>query len=320
MSEERGLDSRCDSGSDGEEQQCDPPLSVQTIRERVGLVYQKKNPVKQREVGKLMKKYRGREMVLYRAILRKYDVTPEYFRPGGDGETEGMQSAMDHQETKTIQAIENSHGYNREHGEATYTEQVNEPWQLVTLDSCILRSAAPLAWTELLVLDSRGDGLGAALASRLRCCGAQPAPEIIATHLSRVTAAAARNVDVALNSNVPNPTKASDEANDENADATILPAVMGSTPTIDLSQTQNVWRCQAVIQQCALALAKACKKGSRATRATLTAILGEAPFVLVGSGETDDGGNGLTINAQALPVFVRLTQHIASTVTALLSL
>jgi hypothetical protein len=49
-----------------------------------------------------------------------------------------------------------------------------------------------------------------------------------------------------------------------------------TAPSTDLSQPQNVWRCRAVIQQCSLALAKACKKGSRMTTAGLTSILGEA--------------------------------------------
>lgn len=46
---------------------------------------------------------------------------------------------------------------------ATSEDERQEPWQLVTLSSTVLRSAAALAWTELLVLDKAGDGLSAAM-------------------------------------------------------------------------------------------------------------------------------------------------------------
>jgi hypothetical protein len=155
----------------------------------------------------------------------------------------------------------------------------DEPWEFVTLPSCIMRSAAPLAWTELVVLDGSADGFGSILASRLRFCRAHPDPEVIATHLSRVTAAMAGGT--------------------------------GSAPTIDINKPENAWRCQAVIQQCSLALAKACKKGSRITRATLTSILGEAPFILVESGNWNDNANdanefhGSETGTGALPTFVK---------------
>jgi hypothetical protein len=138
----------------------------------------------------------------------------------------------------------------------------------VTLASCVLRSAAPLAWTELLVLHGCADGLGAALASRLRFCGGQPSPEVIAAHLRRVTAAAQGGGTDGDD----NPDSHTDHSsNGDDGRASVFTA-----PSIDLSQPQNVWRCRAVIQQCSLALAKACKKGSRMTTAGLTSILGEA--------------------------------------------
>ena len=51
-------DSESDSDS-GEEEAAAEVLTVQTIRKRVSLVYRNKNPSKQQEVSKLMKKYRG---------------------------------------------------------------------------------------------------------------------------------------------------------------------------------------------------------------------------------------------------------------------
>ena len=136
----------------------------------------------------------------------------------------------------------------------------------MTLASCVLRSAAPLAWTELFVLHGCADGLGAALASRLRFCGGQPSPEVIAVHLRRVTAAAAGGTE-----GEDSPDSHADHSNGDDGRAPVFTA-----PSIDLSQPQNVWRCRAVIQQCSLALAKACKKGSRVTTAGLTSVLGEA--------------------------------------------
>jgi hypothetical protein len=48
-----------ESDSDSAEEEAAEVLTVQTIRKRVSLVYRNKNPSKQQEVSKLMKKYRG---------------------------------------------------------------------------------------------------------------------------------------------------------------------------------------------------------------------------------------------------------------------
>ena len=57
--DENENDSESDSSEEEEEEAAAEVLTVQTIRKRVSLVYRNKNPSKQQEVSKLMKKYRG---------------------------------------------------------------------------------------------------------------------------------------------------------------------------------------------------------------------------------------------------------------------
>jgi hypothetical protein len=61
-------ESDSESDSDSAEEEAAEVLTVQTIRKRVSLVYRNKNPSKQQEVSKLMKKYRG---ISWRQFVQK---------------------------------------------------------------------------------------------------------------------------------------------------------------------------------------------------------------------------------------------------------
>ena len=63
--------------------------------------------------------------------------------------------------------------------------------------------------------------------------------------------------------------------------------------TMDLSNPRTARRCRAVIQQCSLALTRACKKSPRITSKTLATTLTEESFIL-----TED-------DAVGLPCFVK---------------
>eukprot|EP01048_Picozoa_sp_COSAG05_P025712 COSAG05_NODE_6671_length_922_cov_1.687728_1_plen_170_part_10 len=54
-------------------------LSTSEIRARICEVYRKHNPQKLQEVGALLFKYRGKELSLYKAMLKKYKVVGEEF-------------------------------------------------------------------------------------------------------------------------------------------------------------------------------------------------------------------------------------------------
>jgi hypothetical protein len=198
-------------------------LSTQEIRKRITTIYREKNPAKQGDVAKLMKKYKGgKEMSLYRSILRKYKVHEKSFFT----------------DTLPVQQEE-------EHCPADQVEDqaFADHWRLVSLSEGTLHQSAVLGWTQLLILDKAADGLGAALASRLRFHNVPP-PSLVATHLKKVVQVMRR---------------------------------------LDLSDEATAWRCRAVIQQCCLALARAVKKGSRTTGAALIAELGECRFILTAS-------------------------------------
>jgi hypothetical protein len=197
-------------------------LSTAEIRKRIVKVYRHKNPAKQGDVSKLMKKYRGgKEMALYRSILKKYAVDETYF----DDEREFT--------------LEEDHCPDADN--AVQVDENSDQWRLVSLSEAGLHRSAGLIWTQLMVLDPVADGLGAALASRLRCPHPPPS-DCLAKHLKTAT----------LRMHA-------------------LDCSCGSA---------TAWRCRAVIQQCCLALTKACKKAARITTLSLVSTLGECSFVL----------------------------------------
>lgn len=71
-----------EDGDEGEEAESKPaPLQMNSamVEKRVLAIYEEKNPTKVDDVPKLMIKYKGKEAALYKAILTKYEIGPDFF-------------------------------------------------------------------------------------------------------------------------------------------------------------------------------------------------------------------------------------------------
>lgn len=251
------------SSSEDEESEDPACLPPAALRDRVREIYKAKAPAREAELTKLFAKNKSREVAMYNATLAKFGIDGTSFfktrspdKPDGKAQKDSLEAAN----SPAKNLVDLFGGSSRQSGGPSSEE--DESWRLVSFASgCCLRKDAAAAWTQRRVLDGIADRLPHTLARRLGVPH-PPEPRVLCDHIN----AFIERVKPILNA-LPPTTRPVDVAHEEQG---------GDAE----AGRDDVMRAMAVLQRCALELAKAVKRDARSTKNQVQLALQDTPLVL----------------------------------------